>query len=207
MAATLCSCAQAAMVERRIDPDDGRPHTFTCFTSAYPVDGEMRWEEALPVPGLNIPARESRGGGAHLRVLDAFRPLLIIPTINGIPQYTLTAGPRGGQSKVDTIKRYIQQLPAEYIDTNQMMPHHPFFGVFGFKMHATIFADLAHEFGHKDLDSTRKIFTQLGFRYRLIDGMEEFNYDLEGHKKHGWKMQRGVGSCKPNIVFEEVPAS
>jgi hypothetical protein len=64
-------------------------------------------------------------------------------------------------------------------------------------------------FGHKNSDSTRKFFTQMGFRYATRHGMMQFDFNVECYKLHGWKLHQlpaGTGPRKPELSFF-LPAS
>ena len=149
----------------------------------------------------NIKNRTSRGGGAPKKQ-DVSRKTLFIKIKNGVPQYIFT---KGAQKKMEIIKEELSFLPPEDIDSDPAKLHQPFLGVFGWRMPSEMMKVLVQKYGHKDLKSLRKFFSEMGMRYEDSGGIVELSFDVEGYKKNGYKLHVGGNiKFKPDIVFHEI---
>jgi len=165
------------------------------------VKRKGRGEPKRRVKAGGNPVTGSRGGGRP-PMAGVHRQIIHVPIDHdGIPQFTLT---KGAKKNLEILKRSLHCATA--VGTSLSLPHQPHLGVHSFEMPENFVFGL---FGHKNSDSTRKFFTQMGFRYATRHGMMQFDFNVECYKLHGWKLHQlpaGTGPRKPELSFF-LPAS
>jgi len=145
------------------------------------------------------PVTGSRGGGREPQPGMKRKKVHIHCDNAGIPHYTLTAG---AEKDVEIFKDAL--ACATDIDTSPLKPHQPFFGVHSFKMREDIVYELFPN--KKTRRSKNQFFSQMGFRYKTVDGIKEFTFNVECYKANGWKVHQGSGTTAPELVFQTPPS-
>ena len=141
----------------------------------------------------------SRGGGRQREPGVQRKSVHIRCDINGIPQFILTVG---AEKDVENVRFALIHYATE-VDTSPDKPHQPFLGIHSFKMREDIVDTLFPT--KKTRRSVNQFFSQMGFRYKTVDCIKVFTFNVDCYKENGWKVHRGSGSKAPEIFFDTSP--